>query len=52
MLHFWLIPALVILVMILAGFYAMVRNYGGSGIRTDGKTVLHKPTEESDLPPD
>ena len=46
MLHVWLIPALIILGLILVGFYLVVKFRGGSGIRSDGRTVVDKPDEE------
>ena len=52
MLHVWLIPAVVILAVMLCAFYLVVKFSGGAGVRTEGKTVLHKPTEEHDLPPE
>ena len=51
MLHLWLIPALVILAAVVLIFYLAVRLKGGSGVRTEGRTVHHKPTQEDDLPP-
>ena len=36
MLHVWLIPALVILLLVLVGFYLIIRFKGGSGVRTEG----------------
>ena len=46
MLHVWLIPALIILGLILVGFYLVVKFRGGSGVRSDGRTVVDKPDEE------
>ena len=51
MLHIWLIPCLVILVAVLLGFYLVVRFKGGSGVRSEGRTLLDKPAPEQDLPP-
>jgi hypothetical protein len=51
MLHVWLIPALIILVAVLALFYLVVKFKGGSGKRTEGRTVVHKQVDEEDLPP-
>ena len=51
MLHVWLIPALIIFAAILSVFYLVVKFKGGTGKRTEGRTVVHKPTEEEDLPP-
>jgi hypothetical protein len=46
MLHVWLIPALVVLLAAIWGFYLLIRHSGGSGVRTDGKTMVDKPDEE------
>ena len=46
MLHVWLIPALIILGLILVGFYLVVKFRGGSGVRSEGRTVVDKPDEE------
>ncbi len=51
MLHIWLIPALVILALVLVGFYLLVKTKGGSGVRSEGKTLMDKPEPEQDLPP-
>ncbi|HET7624872.1 MAG TPA: hypothetical protein VFM25_06355 [Verrucomicrobiae bacterium] len=48
MLHFWLIPAIAIAIIILWSFYATVKNRGGSGIRSEGRTMVDKPAEEED----
>ncbi len=46
MLHVWLIPALIILLMVLVVFFLVVKYRGGSGVRTDGRTIVDKPGEE------
>jgi hypothetical protein len=46
MLHVWLIPALIILVLVLIGFYAVVKFTGGSGVRSEGRTLVDKPQDE------
>jgi len=51
MLHFWLIPALAILVLFLVVFYLVVRAKGGSGVRSQGRTVVDNPEAEEDPPP-
>jgi len=51
MLHFWLIPALIVLVLIVALLYLAVRAKGGSGVRTEGRIVHDRPTEEDNPPP-
>ncbi len=49
MLHVWLIPVLVILLLVLVVFFLVVKYRGGTGVRTEGRTVVDKPEEE---PPD
>jgi len=51
MLHVWLIPALVVLVVALAAFYALIRVKGGTGVRTEGRTILDKPMDDDNPPP-
>jgi hypothetical protein len=51
MLHVWLIPALVVLFIVLSVFYLVVKLKGGSGIRTEGRTLMDKPEAEEDQPP-
>jgi hypothetical protein len=51
MLHVWLIPVLVVLVLAVWLFYLALRAKGGTGVRTDGRTVVDKPEAEEDLPP-
>jgi hypothetical protein len=51
MLHVWLIPILVILAIALTGFYLVVKLKGGSGVRSDGRTLMDRPEPEEDLPP-
>jgi len=51
MLHVWLIPALILVVLIIAIFYLVVKFKGGSGTRTHGRTVVDKPVDEENLPP-
>ena len=48
MLHWWLLPALVILFLAVVAFYVSVMCSGGSGIRTEGRTLLDKPIEDDD----
>jgi hypothetical protein len=49
-LHVWLIPALAVLVLVLVGFYLLVRSQGGAGVRTSGRTLMDRP-DDSDSPP-
>ena len=51
MLHIWLIPALIVVVVVLAVFYLLIKVTGGSGVRTSGKTVVDKPQDEENMPP-
>jgi len=46
MLHVWLIPALIILAVVLIAFYAIVKFTGGSGVRSEGRTLVDKPPED------
>ena len=46
MLHVWLLPALFVLLLVVFGFYLLVRNQGNRGVRTDGKTVVDKPDDD------
>jgi len=50
MLHVWLIPALLLFALVVLGFCLVVRNQGGSGVRTEGRTLLDKPDDE--IPPE
>ena len=49
MLNWWLIPLLVALGVALWAFYEMIKHQGGTGVRTDGRTLVDKP--EEDAPP-
>jgi hypothetical protein len=51
MLHVWLIPALAILAAVIGAFYLLIKFKGGTGVRTEGRTVVHKPQDEENLPP-
>ena len=51
MLHVWLIPVLAVLALIIGVFYLKVRFRGGSGVRTEGRTVVDKPVEDDNPPP-
>jgi hypothetical protein len=46
MLHVWLLPALAILVLVLAAFYLIVKFAGGTGVRSNGRTLVDKPEDE------
>jgi len=47
MLHIWLIPVLLVFVVIIAAFYLLLKFKGGSGARTEGRTLVDKPDEEA-----
>ena len=51
MLDVWLIPALIVLAVVILSFFLVIRTHGGTGVRTDGRTIVHKPMQEDDLPP-
>ena len=56
MLHRWVIPIAVVLAVALWAFYLVLKSCGGTGLRTEGKTLVDKPEEgtasgEEDLPP-
>lgn len=51
MLHVWLIPALAVLAIVLFAFYFIVKIRGGSGVRSEGRTLMDKPEPEEDMPP-
>jgi hypothetical protein len=51
MLHVWLVPVLVILLAAIAAFYLVLKARGGSGVRTEGRTLMDKPEAEEDGPP-
>lgn len=51
MLHVWLVPALIVLLLIVLGFYLLVKARGGSGARTTGRTLVDQPGSDEDLPP-
>jgi hypothetical protein len=38
-------------VVALAAFYRMIKSNGGAGVRTEGRTIVHKPMDEDDPPP-
>ena len=47
MLHWWLIPLLVAMFVLLWAFYMVLKHSGGSGVRTEGRTLVDKPDEEN-----
>jgi hypothetical protein len=46
MLDVWLIPVLLVGMGAILGLYLLIRSKGGSGTRTDGRTVVDRPDEE------
>jgi hypothetical protein len=52
MLHVWLIPVLLFIALVLVAFYLLLRFTGGTGVRTEGRTLVHKPRDEESPPPD
>lgn len=52
MLHVWLIPLLAVLFLVLVGFYLVLKSIGGTGVRTDGRVLVHQDLEDRDLPPE
>ncbi len=51
MLHVWLIPAGAILLVSIVAFYLVLKAMGGSGVRTDGRTLLDNADAQEDAPP-
>jgi len=49
MLHVWLIPAVVVFLVVLWVLYLIIKRQGGSGERTEGRTLVDK-TDEEDPP--
>lgn len=45
-LHFWLIPLIAIVLAGIATFFLVISRQGGSGIRTEGKTLYDQPVDE------
>ena len=51
MLHVWLIPAVAVFCFVLVCLYLVIKRRGGSGVRSEGKTLVDKPGEDEDPPP-
>ncbi len=49
-LYEWFIPLLILLVIALSVFFISVRRSGGPGVRTDGRTVVDKSSDEETPP--
>ena len=47
-LHFWLIPAVAIVVVGVVTFYLIIRRDGGSGVRDEGRTLFDKPVDKKE----
>lgn len=47
MLHWWLIPLLVAFGVALWAFYELIKHQGGTGVRTEGRTLVDKPDEDA-----
>ena len=45
-LHLWVIPVLMLMVLVVGAFYVAIKFSGGSGIRTDGRTIVDKHTDD------
>jgi hypothetical protein len=45
-LHFWLIPLLVVVFILLSTFYLVIKFKGGTGVRTEGRTLVHKAEDD------
>jgi magnesium-transporting ATPase (P-type) len=50
MLHVWLVPAMLLLSGAVWVFYLAMKFTGGSGVRTEGRTMVDKPVEEENPP--
>ena len=51
-LHFWLIPLLILMVLIVGGFYLAIKFTGGTGTRTDGRIIVDKRVDDESTPGD
>ena len=47
MLHWWLIPLMGALGVVLGAFYVLIKQQGGTGVRTEGRTLFDKPDDEA-----
>ena len=52
MVDIWLFPVLIVLALVVGGFYLLIKFKGGSGERTEGRTLVDKPSEEENPPLD
>jgi hypothetical protein len=47
MLDWWLFPALLVFMGIIWALYVVMKHHGGTGVRTEGRTLVDKPDEEN-----
>ncbi len=47
MLHWWLVPLLGALGVLLWAFYVLIKHQGGPGVRTEGRTLVDKPDDDN-----
>jgi hypothetical protein len=50
MLHWWLIPSLALFWIVIGIFYLTIKYKGGSGVRSEGRTLVDKPPEKEEPP--
>ncbi len=46
----WVVPFFVVIAILATIFYVSARNLPGAGVRTDGRTLFHKPDDDSNPP--
>ncbi len=51
MLHWWLIPLIIAFLLGLWIFYLVIGRSGGTGERTEGRTLVDTPEEQPEDPP-
>jgi quinol-cytochrome oxidoreductase complex cytochrome b subunit len=49
-LHFWLIPVVAILAVLIGILFLVIHRAGGSGIRSEGRTLRDEPDEKKEEP--
>jgi hypothetical protein len=47
MLHWWLIPLMVAVGIAIWVFYELIKHQGGTGVRTEGRTLVDRPDEDN-----
>jgi hypothetical protein len=50
MLHWWLIPSLAVFWLVVWIFYFAIKHKGGSGVRSEGRTLVDKPADPEEPP--